>query len=72
MEDVKYVYQPNGHVNKDLSDQLDADFKENIESIVHNIAKHVADENYDLYQLLKYISNEIQFEVVSEIHSRQK
>ncbi len=68
--ETKYVYNQDGQVNKELTDIIDSEFNDDINSLVHNIAKRVADENYDRYHLLRYIENQIEYKVVDEIHSR--
>ena len=68
----KYMYNPDGQVNKELANVIDSEVEEDVNKMVSNIAKHVALEGYDRYHLIKYIENTIEFKVVSEIHSRQK
>lgn len=69
--ETKFVYLVDGQVDKEVSNIIDTEFEEDINSMVHNIAKHVAD-GYDRYHLLKYLQNRIEFEIVSEIHNRMK
>jgi len=70
--ETKFMYNQDGQVNKELSTIIDGEFEEDINKLVKNVAKHVADEGYDRYHLLKYLENSIEFEVVSEIHNRSK
>ena len=70
--EVKFLYNPDGQVNKELSAIIDGEFEEDINNLVKNIAKHVASEGYDRYHLLRYLENSIEFKIVSEIHSRSK
>ena len=69
---TKYVYNPDGSVNKELSAVIDTVFEDDVNALVKNIAEHVAIQGYDRYHLLKYLENKIEFEVVSEIHNRIK
>ena len=70
--EAKFMYNPDGQVNKELSVIIDGEFEEDVNRMVKNIAKHVADKGYDRYHLLRYLENLIEFEVVSEIHNRKK
>ena len=70
--DAKFMYNPDGQVNKELVPVIDKDFEKDIDNLVENIAKHVANEGYDRYHLLRYLENSIEFKIVSEIHSRSK
>jgi hypothetical protein len=70
--ETKFLYNQDGQVNKELAAIIDGEFEEDINKLVKNVAKHVADEGYDRYHLLKYLENSIEFEVVSEIHNRSK
>jgi len=70
--ETKFMYNPDGHVNKELSAIIDGEFEEDVNSLVKNIANHVANEGYDRYHLLRYLENSIEFKVVSEIHNRSK
>lgn len=71
-KETRYIYNPDGQVNKELSIIIDGEFEEDIDKLVSNIAEHVACDNYDRYHLLKYIQNTIEYKVVSEIHNRIK
>lgn len=70
--ETKYIFNQDGQVNKEISEIIDIEFEDDINSMVNNIADHVANNGYDRYHLLKYLQNAIEYKVVSEIHNRKK
>lgn len=67
---TKYVYDKYGQFDSNHYDQLRETLDTEIKSLANKFADLVIEENFDRYQLEKYVKNEIETQIIFQINSQ--
>lgn len=66
--EIKYVYNQFGQFNSDYIDKLKETLDDDIKSLSTKFAALVVDENFDRYQLERYIKNELEANIIYQVN----
>ena len=66
--EIKYVYDQFGQFNSDYIDKLKETLDDDIKSLSTKFATLVVDENFDRYQLERYIKNELEANIIYQVN----
>ena len=68
---TKYVYDKYGQFNSNHCEQLRETLDTEIKSLANKFADLVIEENFDRYQLEKYVKNEIETQIIFQINNHR-